>query len=231
MKKNFFDLFRESLKDLFGKPLIVLPSAILGLILFGISQLGLILAPRFQTTASNIAWTVFVGLASLFLASYVFSGMIGLAKKKVSWKEFSVNANGFWFRNFQILLLIVLFSFLIGRIAYYGAFFLGKTLDLEVGAALAVFLLIYFAGLIGILIFLTFSSFFLVVDKLRPRGAIRRSIGFVKRNYLMTLALNIILFVVGYLANKIPGLFGDAVIYVLVVPFFVLVLTKFVVRK
>ena len=64
------------------------------------------------------------------------------------------------------MLVILVVGILIGRVAHYWALLISNAAQLSVVAAQIVFFLIYFAGLIGIFIFLTFSSFFLIVKEL-----------------------------------------------------------------
>ena len=229
--KNFFNLFGRSLSDLYKNPIMIVLSVLLGLFLFVISKFGSMLAPSFQTTISNVIWTIVAGLVSLVLASYFFAGLIGVAKKtkeKAKWKDFTSNANRFWFKNFLIILFIVLTSIIIGRIAHYGAFLIGQAFNLSVNIAMLLFVLIYLAGLIGVLIFLTFSSFFLVIDGLTAKEAIKKSTRFVKKNYFGTLLVLIIFSVIYFLVGKIEGLLGDVIVYVFVLPYFVLVMARFV---
>ncbi|MFH1290173.1 MAG: hypothetical protein ABIH92_02075, partial [Nanoarchaeota archaeon] len=231
--KDFFKLFSEGARKISGNPLMIVGSLLLGVILFVISELGEKLAINFQTTLSNILWTAFFSLVFLVLVSYFIAGLIGMALKsvkgEVKWKDFSSNANRFWFKNFQVMLLIVIVSILIGRIAHYVAMFIGRMAGLSLEAALLLFVLIYFAGLIGVLIFFTFSSFLLVKENLKVRKSVRRSFALVRREYLATLSLTIILFVIYYLLGWIPGIVGDVVVYGLALPYFVWILTKFVV--
>ncbi|MBU0466476.1 MAG: hypothetical protein KJ718_04065 [Nanoarchaeota archaeon] len=230
--KDFFNLFGKGLKDIYKNFLILVLSILLGFILFIISQFGSALAPRLQTTISNVIWTIVVGLVSLVLVSYFFAGLIGMAKKtvkgKAKRKDFTLNANKFWFKNFQIVLIMLAVGILIWGIAHYGAFFIGKAFGLNLNAALLIFILIYFAGLVGILIFFTFSSFFLVVNDLNVLESVQKSMKFVKKNYLGTLSLSVVFFVIYFLIDSIEGILGDALIYAVVLPFVVFVMVRFV---
>ncbi|MBU0760998.1 MAG: hypothetical protein KJ600_01270 [Nanoarchaeota archaeon] len=228
--KDFFNLFAAG-RGLYKAPAIIAVSLSFWIFLFLLSKLGERIAPSLQTTFANIAWTVFAGLVSLVAASYFFAGLIGMSKGKVKFGEFGKHANKFWFGNFQVILLIILASAIVRLAAHFGALFIGRALGLEVDAALFVFMIIYLAGLVGVLIFLTFSSFFLVVEDLKVRESIRKSIKFVRKNYWETLVLSFALFVLGFLVGRIPGFAGEVLEYALVVPFVVLVLTRFVLLR
>ncbi len=232
--RNFFRMFEGGLRNLYRNPLLIVPSVLLGILLFIISKFGWKFAPSLQTTFSNVLWTAFVAIVSLVLISYFFAGLVGMAKQsiggKAKFKDFTSKANKFWLKNFLIVLLIILISIIVGRIAHYGALFIGQALDFNVNTAVPVFVLIYFVGLIGILIFLTFSNVFLVVRDLSVWESMKSSMRFVRKEYLATLSFSVIFFIVYFLVNKIPGIFGDVVAYVFVVPFFVLILTRFVIK-
>jgi hypothetical protein len=206
------------------KPVLIASGVVFFLILLGISFLGKIIASNFQTTSSNIIWVAVVALVSFGFGAYVFAGMIGAAVGR----GFFRSANKFWFRNFIIVLFVVLASILIGRIAHYAAFYIGRAMSLDTTSAVILFFLLYFIGLVGAMIFLTFSSFFLVARGLKIDGAVRDSASFVKRNYLATLILNVLFFALFFLSDWIPNVLGDVILFGLVLPYFVAVLTRFV---
>ena len=131
----------------------------------------------------------------------------------------------------MIILIIVALSVLVRMGAHYGSFYLGKALELNIGAAQFLFVLLYFIGLVGILIWFSFSSFFLVYENKGVKGSIKMSFGFVRRNYLDTLVLSVALFVILFFVNKIQGNLGNAIEYILLIPYFVLVIGRFVLKK
>ncbi len=149
-------------------------------------------------------------------------------KKKINARDFFSNGKRFWFRSFLILLFLLFVGIVIWAIANYGGIYAGKLLDLEVNAATLLYILIYFAGLVGILIFLTFSNVCLVVGNLNFREAVKKSIKLVKKEYLAALALNVLIFVILFLLNKVNGIWIDLIEYALLIPLFVLILTRFV---
>jgi len=233
---KFFGMFEKGFGDLWKNPLVIIPGVMLGVFFSVLSELGWNYAYGLSTTTGNVVYTILVALVSLFAMGYIFSGLIGMSKKivegkKAVWKDFSSNAGKFWFRNFVVLLVIAVVSIVIERVAFYGAFFIGRIFDLGVGAAQFVFILIYFIGLIGVLIFLTFSSFYLVLEGLIIVGSMRKSVRLVKKEYLATLSLIVILFVVLFLLNSVSGFFGDILEYAFFVPLLALVLVRFVLNK
>ncbi len=231
--KEFFNIISRGFNDLFRNPSLIIPGLLLWIFIYLFSRLSVVVNHILYTTSSLIAWLVFFSLVSLSAMAFVFSGLIKLSKeiihkKKVSPRDFFSNGKRFWFGNFSILLFILVVGIVIWAIANYGGIYIGKLLGLEVNAALLLYILIYFAGLIGILIFLTFSNVCLVVENLNFSGAVKKSIKLVKKEYPATLALNVLIFVVLFLLNKINGIWIDLIEYTLLIPLFVLILTRFV---
>lgn len=223
---KFFKVFSESARRLVRAPILIVASLVLGILFFLISQLGAILAVNFQTTLSNILWTAAVGLVSVLLVGFFSAGMFGVLLKRKNGAFFSFGKK-FLVRNFVVVLVVLVLGILLGRIVHYVALFIGRALSLNVATAVIVYLILYFASLVGILIFFAFSSVLLVVKNLSVKNALAESVGFVKRNYLATLSLIVIFYVLFYLFDKIPGYAGDILMYALLLPYFVVVLERF----
>jgi MFS family permease len=225
--KSFFQIFVESLKELIKKPAIVLPSLVLWGILYGLSYLGGKVAYSFDLTWENIVWSVGFWIIGALVMGFVFAGMIGMALGK----EFFGNGRKFLFRNFVILAVILIASIITGRVAHYVAFVIGKALNLGIDPARFLFMLVYLFGLIGFLIFLTFSSFFLVWKNLSVPESIKASVKFVKRNYLSVLSLSVVIFVVFFLVARVTEVISELLEYLILVPLSVLIFTKFMVSE
>lgn len=230
--QEFFSLIKESLKEIYGKPLIVLLSLVLWAVLFGVSKIGGSFAYDLTTTGGNVGWSIFVSIVAMLVISFIFSGMIGIVKsKKEMWKSLLDNSRKFVFRNFIVMLIILIITIAVFWVSFGLAFGIGRLFAMQPQTAAVVFALLYFIGLVGILIFFTFSSFYLVIENLKVGASLRKSFKLVGREYLATLSLLVILFVLGYLFNLIPGIYGELLIYLLLVPFVVTVMTKFVLRE
>ncbi|MFH1802140.1 MAG: hypothetical protein ABH864_01675 [archaeon] len=229
---KFFDIYSDGAKELFSRPIFIVISLVLGLLITFVSILGKTITPGLESTFSNVAWTAVAGLIVLALVSYVSAGLIGLERKD-GLKEFFSVAKKFWLGNLVISLTVVILSnvLLSGSIYLFTRLMLSIRPAFEVTNETVLWVLPRFIVLIwlmGVIIFFTFSNVFLVVEKLRVRKAIKRSFKFVKREYPATLFLVISFWIVYRLVNQIGGFMGDVVIYGLVFPYFVLVLTKFV---
>lgn len=187
---------------------------------------GRTLAPNFTTNISNIVWTVAVAFVSFVIGAYFLSGMTGAAREKK--ERFFSTANKFWLRSFFAILTIVIVSGIIWAISFYGASFIGKKIGLDIVKAVVVFVSIYIIGLIGFLIFFTYSSFFVVLKEAKFQNAIRESFSLTKREYLKTLLINLVFFAWFFALDKIKGNVGDILIFGVLLPYFVAVLTRFV---
>src|SRR3989344_3668014 len=228
--KKILDSFNEGIKIIAKNPSLVLSGLVLWLVLLGVSSIGKYLAPNFQTTGANVAWTIAVAFVSFIGGSYFLAGMIGVSRKpkEKTDRRFFANANRFWLRSFFVILFILISSLLIGRIAHYGALYIGRAAGLETANAVIVFVLIYLLGLLSLLIFLTFSNFMLVIKNLKIHRAVYESIKFVKKEYLATLILNLAFFALFFALDWIRGFIGDILLFGLLLPYFVAVLTRFV---
>lgn len=228
--KKILCVFGEGFKVIKKNPVMILAGVVLWIILEAISLAGKFWAINFQTTGANIVWTIAVAFVSFIAGSYFLAGLIGvfLDSKNRSKRKFFVSANKFWLRSFFIVLFILLVSLIIGRVAHYGAYFIGKSVGLVTLKAVVLFVLIYFAGLVGVLNFLTFSNVFLVKKNLKIQKAVRESINFVKKEYLATLFLNVVFFVLFWGLDSIKSFVGDVLLFGLLLPYFIAVLTRFV---
>lgn len=232
--KKFFSLFKEGVNDFYRNPRVLISGLVLWGFVFLISRGAARVGQTQQTVFGAYGIFVFIILVLLSVLSFIFSGLIGMSKEIVQKKKkrgFFSYSNKFWLRNLLILAVIIVISVLIGRVAHYGAFFIGRIFSLGLGMAQFVFVLIYFIGLIGVLIWFTFSNFLLVFEDLSVIGGIKRSFSFVKKDYLGVLALNVVFFVLVFLLDRIPGFFGELVEYLILLPYAALVLSRFVLRK
>lgn len=225
--KEFFGNLFEGLKILASRPIFTVLSLVLWGLLVAVSEFGAVIAVNFQSTFSNLAWTIVAALVALSLVSYFSSGMVGLIKKK-GLKEFSRTGRRSWKKNLVVIVSVLLMSVVVWAIAHYGALFFGRMFDLGVVSALVVFVLIYFAGLVSFLIFFSFASFFLVLKNLSVAESIKRSFIFVKESYLATLSLLVVFFILYWLVGLISGWVGDLIAFGILLPYAIIVFTRFV---
>lgn len=225
--KKFFGNLLEGVRTLAARPVFVILSLVLWVLLMLVSEAGGAIAVYFQTTFSNVLWTLFAGFIGFGLVAYFSSGMIGLTRKD-NLSEFFKKGNKFWFGNLLVLIVVTLSSVAVWAIANYGVTAVGRALSIDVNVAVVLFLLVYFLGLVGFLIFLSFASFFLVLKDLNVKKSILKSFSFVKKNYFSTLSLIVIFFVLYWAVGFVEGWIGDIVAFGLLFPYLIIVFSRFV---
>jgi len=234
--KRFLGLFSDSLKDFSRNFWIIIAGLFLFGAFLGISEIGGKIAYSFQTSISNLVWTLAYIAIIFVIGGFVFAGMIGVAGKAVrgkrsGWKDFFISGKKFWFRNFLVLVLfLVLFDLMNGILFVFGEFMIYLSgwyaVSSEVFRALLFF--ISFAYLAGFFVFFSFTQFFIVLEDKKLWGGIKSSWKFVKENYLETLSMIVIFFVIFRLTSRIGGNLELLLIYGLVLPYLAFIWTRFV---
>ncbi len=230
---KFFKAIERSIIDLIKNFKLIMAGLILGVIIFLFSKFSYTINKTLVNTPTIIIWLVFSTLITLAAFSFFFSGMIGVSarivkKEKVKFfKEFLFNSKRHFFNNLLILIIITLAGGIIWVIANYGVMYTGKYLNLELKSATILFMLIYFLFIISFLMFFTFSIFFTVLNDLNFSKSIKKSFNFVKRNYVETLSLNVLTFIIIGLFNKINNPLFDIFEYILLAPLFILIFSRF----
>jgi len=239
-KNTFAGLFKDSFKDFVKNPNLILPSILLLAFLIIFSK-GLVKASSsFQIAPSSILFIISFIVISLLATSFFFSSLIGMSKEAIKGKSkikdlFSYSKK-FWLKNFLIILLIYVLYRLINLALIYGINSAGQALNLQLSTAQIIFFILYFASIAGILIFLTFSSFYLVIFNSKIIESMKKSILFVKKNYVFTLSILIIFFALNQLlsmliGNIVQGLLFDVINYVFIMPYLSIILTRFVITR
>lgn len=240
--KYIFKILKESLFLFLKNPFFILPSIFLWITLLVLSYVSVrinnFLIKTFGTEISQFlkislygGWLVIFSLISLGIMAFVFSGMIygakNLFKNKFHPKDFFYGSKKFWFKNWIIMIFILLVSILVEQTAHYISLFLGRFLNLDINSATLLFIFVYFLFLAGVLLFLTLTSFSLVLWNLKVFESIKKSISLVRKNYVEVLTLSVSLFVLLALLSRIPGIYGEFVEYVIVLPLLALIGTRF----
>ncbi|MEK6855146.1 MAG: hypothetical protein AABX73_02905 [Nanoarchaeota archaeon] len=232
-REKFFKLFFDSGKDFYKKYWVIGPSILLWLVLGGLSKLSVFVNYKLNNSSFIAIWFVLLSLFTLGAMAFLFSGLIGISRyaaenKRSLLREFFLDAKKFFFRNFCIIIIIAFVSALIGRITHYTTLFAGRFLELSILSAQIIFVLIYFLLLVGILIFFSFSSFYLVIYNLSLKESIKNSFSLVRREYLSVLTLTIIFFLAFFFLGRVEGLLGELIEYVILIPYVSLLMVRFV---
>ncbi len=240
MAKSLIHSLKESGKSFVKNPLIFLPSLIAMLILSILSELS----TKFNSIIGNsnsflvTGWFVLFSAICLLMLSYFFAGLIGLCfasiKGKIKSSDFFSNANKYWLKNFIIIIVMVIFFDILQLVSVYGAYFIGKSLSLSLGSAKLLLFFIYFAGLIGWLIFFTFANFFLIERGFGLMGSIKKSFSFVKLHYIEVLVLSVGFFIILQITTYLDSIavfnlikLGELLATIIVYPYLALILAFF----
>jgi|SRR3989344_1204472 len=241
-KKSFLSLFKDSFQDFYKNPIVILPAlaSLIFLLLFSKISLKVNTLISNQSSVIFTIWLIIFTLISLLVLSYLFAGLIGLSLKATNGKaritDFFFSANKYYLKNFAITLIILVCYDIINFIAIYGAYYIGKSISLSTNSARILFFFIYFAGLIGILLFMAFSSFYLIYKSGGVIKSLKSSARLVSNNYPYVLAIAILLFIciqlVSYLDNiDIKNILNlaDILSSIILYPYLALVLSRFLI--
>jgi len=189
------NLFTTALKDFRKNPIVIFPTVALLIFFILFSKLSVQINYSLRSIIALQSWLAIFVVVSLAATSYFLSGLIGMSKdainKRAAVKGFFSYSKKFWLRNLAVMIIILVVYMAINLIAQYGALGIGRALELPLNIATVIFYLIYFAGLVGVLIFLTFASFYLVAYSLPIKESIKKSISFVKSNYRIVLGCGV----------------------------------------
>jgi len=233
MGGKFGDILKTSVRDYLNNFIIVIPALVLWVIIL----LGAAISGKITNSGCSfyliVAWMISFTIVIVFIMSLIFSGMICMAKGiALRRKEkFFKDGKKFALRNFLIMIIMMAVAALITAIGYYGVFYLGKFFVWEVGLAKTILVLFYIIGILGIEIFFMLSLFTSTIYNIGVWGALKKSFMAVKGSYIAVLVIFIILNALFYLTGKINEIAGGLIEYLILIPFTVILLTRFLLDK
>lgn len=231
--KSFYNILIYSLEDLVKNPWLAFFPVVFYIIAFLLSSFSISIQSSFQTSLSATLWLSsftliqFLLISSLSLTLTLFSLKIINSKTKI--KSLLSSKRIFKFVVLTIFYIIVIM--LINLLTYTSAGYLSQSLLLSLNWAMAVFILIYLALILGILIFLTFSSFISIIQDKSILGSIKSSVQLVKSNYLLILFMGLGLYLINMFLSsliELNSIIIDIITYLILIPYLFLVLTRFV---
>ena len=234
--EHLYSTLKLSFKDFYKNLGVIVPSGALLLVLGLFSILSEQINYLLQSNLAFTVWLVLFSIVSLGIVSYFLSGLIGISKdivrRKYELKNFFGYANKFWFRTFLINVIILIVMGFVLVIALG----IGKvTVPVFGSSAVIIDFLIKFLGLIGVIIFLAFANFYLVIDNLKIKPAIEKSYKFVKKNYLNVLTILVGLFIINWIISKLflqySNLLVDLINAIIIVPITALYFVRFCLEK
>jgi len=176
-------LFKKSLSDLYKNPIVVLPTFILLVIFAILSGLALDFTNAFNSSSSQMVFIIISSLIAYSIISFLFSSLIGLSGDIIRGKKKNIFIYGkkFWLKNLLIIILILVVRYIVNVSSIFLGVKIGTFLNLSLQPAKILFSLIYAIGLLGIIIFLTFSSFYLVLKNLSIIQSVKSSFSLVRK--------------------------------------------------
>ncbi len=232
--RAFLKILSQAFYDGINHPLILVPSVVLWTFLILISKISLKVTRLIENPVSIHAWFIIVSFATVFIISLIAAGLIGISEsiirqRKASVSQFLTYTRKFGLRNFVVFIMLTIAGVPVWAVAHYGAFFLGKSFNLGLSSAQTLFILLYFLGIAGFLIFFIFASFYLVIENTSLKKSFVLSWRLVSREYPLVLSTTIIFSILLFFIDKIQGLGGDLILYGILVPIVSLFLTRFVI--
>lgn len=210
---NFFNLFLVTGKKLAKSWSLFIYSALIIAMLFGISKIAQKIVPSFAHAWQAYSWFIGVSIISIAALAFIFTEMIGLSIAEKNKGNFEYRK--FFLRNFAITLIVIIIGIIIQQASTYIALKVGKFAGLDILHAKFIFLGLYGLGLLCILIFLSFASFYCIKDNLNIRDSIKKSINFVRANYIKTLLSITIIYLFWEVIGLLPkygSVFGTIIV-------------------
>lgn len=202
--------FKDSFFDLVRSPWLAVPVAVLIISLSKIGGMSKEVLNQLNEGSKIIFVTSFSVFAMIFLMSLIFSFLIifshNIIKRKAVFHEFIKREAGLIIPNFIVMIIVLAFSGLALGVVFMLSFFIGKFFSLSSQAADFIFFLFYCAALLGFLIFLSLSSFVLVIKRKSPFQSIKSSSIIVWKNYPTIILTFIFSFILFYLIELLPYL-------------------------
>lgn len=230
--KKFFDIFTKAIMGLYKNPAVFIAATVFFIFVFSISLLGKKIAPFLQSSVSNILWVTIFFIIFLAGAAFLFGAVSDFMKPKKESRGFFNSGRKFWLRNFLLLAILWVLMVMGNGILFLFTKFMtvaNPIFAISEATFKIIAFLIYFFWLILFVIFFSFSNCYCVLYDLRLKESIGKSFSLVKKEYLATLSLLVIIFVLTFFLNMIPGSLGEVLVYLISIPLTVFTLTKFVI--
>lgn len=229
---DFLNMFKASFLDLIKNPIIILPALIFFLFLYLFSYLTNAVKNLLATSLANAIWFIFFLIVLVAFSSFVSASLIAMSNEAVKGRakisSIIIYGKRFFFRNYALVGMYIAVYGIINYLSLYIARQIGQFFNLQLNAALVLFIALYFIGIAGILIFLTFSSFYLVLKNLPILESIKRSIKFVKSNYAEVLTAGILLYILDYFIGYLGQIshLTAQIISILLIPYLFILLAR-----
>lgn len=232
-EKSILQFVKESLFGFCKVPALPFLGVLLFLLFWSYSKFGSAVARFFQSTTSNTLWIV-ASVVFLLICGGVFSTfLIVISKDRITKTKtsLSVALRKFWLKNSLTLFIFLIFFnlvnltlFIFTRIMIFASSWF--TVQPETFRLLSI--LISFFWVAAIIIFFSFTSFFIILEDLSFLEGIKSSLRFVKKEYISTLSITVVFYALISFIKFFDSIYADLINYIIVLPLMFFVLTKFV---
>lgn len=231
--KTFSESIKESSKEFLKNPVLIALSFSFFVFLFGFSKVGAKIAPSLQTSLSNYLWVALSTLILLIFGGLISTLLIYFSAKSARKKSISVKTalKKYWLKNFLTLLMFLIFFNLINLVLFLFTKFM-LLIKSQLSVSLETFrlltILLSFIMVAGVIIFFSFTAFFIVLNDLSFKNGIKASIKFVRKEYINSLLITVIFFAIISLLHKVSSVYADIANFALVLPFMFFIITRFI---
>lgn len=211
MASDVLNSFNLALKNYVKNPIIIIPFFLI-LVFQAIFQIISFKINESILNQGAFIHYLFFGVflfVSLSVLSFFLSGAISLSlasfNRKAKIKDFTDGIK-LSHKNFIIILFTIIIFNIILFFSKATSFYLGKNFSIEVNTAGVIFLVFYILLIMFTLTFISFSNFILISEKISIYTSIKRSIRFVKSNYLSVLIMFIVFFILNELNFRLSNI-------------------------
>lgn len=240
---DFFNNLKLSFNDFIKNPFLILPTLILMFLLILLSKMSVFANHTLANTSSFILTSVFsfYSLIVLLIVSFFTSMLIYFSGEainkrfgKSSLSSFFKKSIKFWIGNFIIIILGIALLDLSIFLSTRVAAFLGHSFDFTGDQALWLFKSIFLLCML-LIAFLAYSSFAFILEDSSIWKGIRKSIRIVKKNYISTLILIALFYLIGILIDmlgtKTNPIISSIIYSAIISPYFAIVFSRIVLNN
>lgn len=235
MEKSILKNLKYSYIELLNKKIVFIISFIFFLVLFSLSKVYVKINNFFQISSISNKYILYstLTLAFIFLI-LVISAFISVIIYIFSNNNKNIissikNSIRFWLKcSLTILIFIILFNLANFSLLIFTKFMISfkQIIEISENSFRLISFLIYFLWLSIVIIFFTYSIPFMIYRRIGIIQSIKESFKFTKKNYIYTLKLSLLLFLILQILAYLPNNISLAINIILLTPFYASLLIK-----
>ena len=235
MENSILKNLRDSYFELLNKKVVFLLSFIFFLVLFILSKVYTKINEFFQINSIPNKFLLYIVLAISFIfLILVISAFISVIIYVFSNNDKNLissikNSSGFWLKcSLTILIFIILFNLANFSLLIFTKFMISfkQIIEISENSFRLISFLIYFLWLSLVIIFFTYSIPFMIYRRIGIIQSMKESFKFTKKNYIYTLKLSLLLFIILQILAYLPNNISLAINIILLTPFYASLLIK-----